>query len=501
MDDDSTAALMKQAYHHLAAGCAMPQALRHAMLRLARPLRSFDHEAPQEQSKDADAEPVSEKETCAQDGRWLGGFKKVEGGESRSEGDCGMVPAVQSFLDMLQGGMLVSSGGSRDASEWVAIQRESPAFVVEEDEGERREYWRQFCLGKVAPTCVIDFPYADEGGLDLPKEPVDERLLERLYCFEDYEDDTHLAVGGRRRRVILKVHTLLKWRERGDKLFLRASKITSAKVVYAHWNAAKWNEAQRKHGCYEMESGHLKLVPVDAVLQRTWQTSYRQGRRADMEWEWRKPGSIPAAEDQSSDEVGRAYNEVRAAIALGESLFPRGATSADKAMKGHHRVWAETHGVYQTNKMLRDGREVEYEAFADGFPLKWRRPLYWAGFLVMGASTRLPSPQDAAPTADSALDSSGAESKKVKDMSVTNGQTGMEVESWTCDDVMGHVRGLTEEFGDHSRIYAQKMKDEHIDGKVLLELSETDLKELGFSLGHRKKFLARIEGFRGRAHL
>ena len=49
----------------------------------------------------------------------------------------------------------------------------------------------------------------------------------------------------------------------------------------------------------------------------------------------------------------------------------------------------------QTNKMLRDGSEVEYEAFlaedvADGLEEEWKRPMHWAGFLVVGAATRLP---------------------------------------------------------------------------------------------------------------
>ena len=43
--------------------------------------------------------------------------------------------------------------------------------------------------------------------------------------------------------------------------------------------------------------------------------------------------------------------------------------------------------------MLRDGREVEYDSFcADlgaGLPKEWRRPMHWAGFLVVGASTKL----------------------------------------------------------------------------------------------------------------
>ena len=85
---------------------------------------------------------------------------------------------------------------------------------------------------------------------------------------------------------------------------------------------------------------------------------------------------------------------------------------------------------------------------------------------------------------------------------IVPGRLGMGAKSWTCDDVVGHVSRLTEEFGDHSCIYAQKIKDEHIDGKILLELSKSDLcKELGSSLGHCKKFLSRIKNFRAQAHL
>ena len=89
------------------------------------------------------------------------------------------------------------------------------------------------------------------------------------------------------------------------------------------------------------------------------------------------------------------FDEVRAAIALGETMFPWGATSTDKSMQRYHSGWKETHGLYHTNKALRGGHEVEYEAFfgqdvADGLQEAWKRPMHWAGFLVMGASTRLP---------------------------------------------------------------------------------------------------------------
>ena len=75
-------------------------------------------------------------------------------------------------------------------------------------------------------------PYRDIGPgrqhLNLSEE---EALLERLYCFEDYEDDTHLVLGGARRRVILKVHTLTKWDERKSvRLWERANKVTAVKV-------------------------------------------------------------------------------------------------------------------------------------------------------------------------------------------------------------------------------------------------------------------------------
>ena len=56
---------------------------------------------------------------------------------------------------------------------------------------------------------------------------------------------------------------------------------------------------------------------------------------------------------------------------------------------------------YQTNRMLRgDSKdEDEYDvAFlardvADGLDQEWKRPIHWAGFLVVGAATRLPSPE------------------------------------------------------------------------------------------------------------
>jgi hypothetical protein len=111
-------------------------------------------------------------------------------------------------------------------------------------------------------TCVLDFAYADRGkdGLRLTG---DDKMLERLYCFKDREDES--------RRVILKVHTLLKWGERENfHLYQRASKVTAAKFLYADWNA------DEKMFKMNQESA-LMLMPVSGHLQRTWQDTYREG--------------------------------------------------------------------------------------------------------------------------------------------------------------------------------------------------------------------------------
>ena len=68
----------------------------------------------------------------------------------------------------------------------------------------------------------------------------------------------------------------------------------------------------------------------------------------------------------------------------------KGATPGHKSMKGYHSVWKETHGVWQTNKMLPSSEEEEYEVFvgadaADGLREDWKRPMRWAGFLAMEA--------------------------------------------------------------------------------------------------------------------
>ena len=193
-------------------------------------------------------------------------------------------------------------------------------------------------------------------------------------------------------------------------------------------------------------------------------------RFGEIEWEWRKKsgeaGSMPTAEDAGAD-VAQVYDEVRAAIALGETMFPRGATSTDKSMQRYHSGWKETHGLYQTNKALRGGHEVEYEAFfgqdvADGLQEAWKRPMHWAGFLVMGASTRLPLG-----------DMESVDSVKP-------------FKAWCASEVAELVRSIGSAFAD----MANQIDAHGIDGKYFLAMltnNDADLTtsiaegELGFS--------------------
>jgi hypothetical protein len=69
---------------------------------------------------------------------------------------------------------------------------------------------------------------------------------------------------------------------------------------------------------------------------------------------------------------------------------------------------------------------------------------------------------------------------------------GSVVTEWSEQDVAKYVSGL-EEFGARAIEYATAMSAEHIDGKAFVLLTDDELKELGFSMGHRKNLLSRIE--------
>ncbi len=124
-------------------------------------------------------------------------------------------------------------------------------------------------------------------------------------------------------------------------MYERASKVTAVKFMYAYWNTyTKTFEMDRQ--------SELKLLPVSEQLQDTWRDAYRRKRYGEIEWEWRKAGSMPSSDpDTGTAEVKQVYDEVRAAIKLGEGMFYRGATAKDKSMQCYHSAWKETHGVFQ----------------------------------------------------------------------------------------------------------------------------------------------------------
>jgi CHAT domain-containing protein/tetratricopeptide (TPR) repeat protein len=301
VDDGSTAALMRIKYQHLAQGCTVPQALRLAMLRLAcRPDRlALPHAGEVERNKQVarpptpvvpmfvhtrkyveeplflsrgpvhDVNPLfSPHKACLMQNRPAGGrdpeacesleacqqgrqaardseqclelvdFRRPNGDGARGSsggGSGGVLAALQPFIEMYE----MVHGGTRGASRCAPISSAAShpdtGTYLCETENQRWQYWRDFCKRKVAPTCVLDFAYQDSknnDGLRLVSD--DDKLLERMYCFEDLED------GGKQRRVILKVHTLRKWKDRNRvKLSKRASKVTAVKFTYAYWNPSE----------------------------------------------------------------------------------------------------------------------------------------------------------------------------------------------------------------------------------------------------------------------
>ncbi|KAJ1484587.1 hypothetical protein T484DRAFT_1796551 [Baffinella frigidus] len=168
--------------------------------------------------------------------------------------------------------------------------------------------WDGFCksarMGNVTPTVIIDFPYADQGGLDLAG---DQRLLERMYVFKDTSE-------GDGKRVVLHVHTPLRWGERGGvTLQERVKKVTSVNVRHAVRGAER----------FEQEQGKLKmpLVPLAPQLESGWRDIWRAGDGSfEMKctWLWQKAESMPTVEDKRV--AARNYDQVRKIIKLGEGV-------------------------------------------------------------------------------------------------------------------------------------------------------------------------------------
>ena len=154
--------------------------------------------------------------------------------------------------------------------------------------------WKNFCgnVGRkpelVTPTCVIDFPYEDAKGLKLAR---DKRLLERMYCFKEAEDD---------RRVVLHVHTLLEWGQRNDKSpSERAQKVTSVNVRH-EWIGAKGSKQEEESS---------SVVPVGEKLKYKWRDIFRKDGGKSLEWKPAEQKSMPHIE-KNDEKTKDTYNEV-----------------------------------------------------------------------------------------------------------------------------------------------------------------------------------------------
>ena len=176
--------------------------------------------------------------------------------------------------------------------------------------------WGDFCksvrTGGVEVTVVIDFPYADSnspGGLNLKG---DDRQLERMYVFKD-------VIQGDDTRVVLHVHTPIRWGDRGDvTLQERVKNVSSVNVRHAVRGAER----------FEQEQGNLKmpLVPVSPLLETGWREMWRDGSFArKCTWLWGKAESMPTVEDKRV--AARNYDQVRFAT---RTLHPKLQTPNQK---------------------------------------------------------------------------------------------------------------------------------------------------------------------------
>ena len=190
--------------------------------------------------------------------------------------------------------------------------------------------WLQFCQrvaeGSATPSCVIDFPYADSGRLNLQG---DARLLERMYCFHDPSDTDPSC-----RLVVLHVHTLLPWGDR--KKWTAASRLQVATSVNAR-HATRVAAG----GAWVQERCKFHVVPKSRNLP-AWQTLYSSPRRSEIVWRPHTVGSVPPGDPG----VDWMYEKIREVIQAGDTLC------------SHAQL---TKNLYETQMAMRGGGEVEYE--------------------------------------------------------------------------------------------------------------------------------------------
>ena len=66
-----------------------------------------------------------------------------------------------------------------------------------------------------------------------------------------------------------------------------------------------------------------------------------------------------------------------------------------------------------------------------------------------------------------------------------------DLQLWSTQMVSDWVGGLTQELGQDVTKYTDAMISQNVNGQVLMHLTSDDLKEIGFSVGHRILFLSR----------
>ena len=178
--------------------------------------------------------------------------------------------------------------------------------------------WSGFCdrvsKGEATPSCVIDFPYADSGGLNLEG---DDRFLERMYCFHDSNDRSPQEW-----LVVLHVHTFRRWGERNANGSRWIDDVTSVNVRHAHRGVSRFEQERRK----------FFVVPKDEELRKNWQKMQPH----ELVWKPHEPQSLPPRDRGRKND----YALVRKVILAGEQLCIGGVMEtetpcqSEEAMRG-----------------------------------------------------------------------------------------------------------------------------------------------------------------------
>eukprot|EP00282_Hemiselmis_andersenii_P041192 CAMPEP_0172058762 /NCGR_PEP_ID=MMETSP1043-20130122/7033_1 /TAXON_ID=464988 /ORGANISM="Hemiselmis andersenii, Strain CCMP441" /LENGTH=1874 /DNA_ID=CAMNT_0012718341 /DNA_START=132 /DNA_END=5752 /DNA_ORIENTATION=- len=251
--------------------------------------------------------------------------------------------------------------------EAILSEPSTRAFQKEDEKQRQGRHRVERFLGRVVhgeakPTRIIDFAYGDKDHLGLQGE---EKLLERCYCFQDtvagvkrggggepVADDDGWSVAAKKgkpkakdcaERVILHVHTLVKWGDRAtveQRLHRPLSRITSVNVRHA----------QKKSESTWIQEGRGFHVVPKTMLPGGWQSFYPD-RCSEIEWELQGENVVPPCDKNNADD----YVKVRAAIVQAEASLKE---QADRLI---------SEGIKQTEKSFRScgGQDVEYEVLLE----------------------------------------------------------------------------------------------------------------------------------------